>query len=79
MAKVESLFARSMWSGLHIATHPPTSNDDEAKLLDVLRKISPLIGDHLKIDASNIKNYSAEIQKVLDNHSRGSAYSRQFF
>ncbi len=47
MAKVDSLFARSMWSGVPIATHPPTSDDDQEKLLAILRKISPSIGDKL--------------------------------
>jgi len=78
MAKVESLFAKSVWSGLPVATHPLACNEDKEKLLNVLRKVSPLIGDHLKIDATNIKKHP-EIQKVLDNHSRGSAYFRQFF
>ena len=78
MAKVDSLFARSMWSGVPIATHPSTSDDDQDKLLSILRKISPSIGDKLQIDSSNIKKHP-EIQKVLDNHSRGSAYFRQFF
>ena len=78
MAKVDSLFARSMWSGVPIATHPPTFDDDQDKLLAILRKISPSIGDQLQIDSSNIKKHP-EIQKVLDNHSRGSAYFRQFF
>ena len=55
MAKIDSLFARSMWSGIPIATHPPTSDDDQEKLLAILRKISPSIGGHLMIDASNIK------------------------
>ena len=78
MAKVDSLFARSMWSGVPIATHPPASDNDQEKLLAILRKISPSIGDHLQIDSSSIKKHP-EIQKVLDNHSRGSAYFRQFF
>jgi hypothetical protein len=78
MAKVDSLFARSMWSGVAIATHPPASDDEQEKLLAILRKISPSIGDRLHIDSSNIKKHP-EIQKVLDNHSRGSAYFRQFF
>jgi hypothetical protein len=67
MAKVESLFARYIWSGVLIATHPSTSDDDQDKLLDILRKISPSIGGHLQIDTSNIKK-QPEIQKMLDNH-----------
>jgi hypothetical protein len=72
MAKVDSLFARSMSSGVPIETHPPTFDDDYEKLLSVLRKISPSIGDQLQIDSSDIKKHP-EIQKVLDNHSRGGA------
>jgi hypothetical protein len=75
---VDKLFARSMWSGRHVVTHPPAHDSDIAALMQVLRKISPSIGESLKIDASTIKNHP-EIQKVLDNHTRGSAYFRQFF
>jgi hypothetical protein len=78
MAKVDFLFARAMWSGIPIATHPLASDEDHEKLLSILRKISPSIGDKLQIDSSNIKKHP-EIQKVLDNHSRGSAYFQQFF
>ena len=73
MVKVQSLFARDVWSGRPIATHPLASDVDIDKLLVVLRRISQLIGDQLHIDSSNIKKHP-EIQKVLDNHSRGSAY-----
>ena len=33
---VEELFKRSMWSGLHVATHPPASNSEINDLLQVL-------------------------------------------
>jgi len=46
--------------------------------LQVLREISPGIGSHLKIDSSNIKK-QPEIQKMLDNHTRGSSSFLQFF
>jgi len=78
MAKVQSLFARAMRSGRPIATHPLASNVDMDKLLDVLRRISSLIGDTLQIESSNI-NKHPEMQKVLNNHSRGSTYFRQIF
>ena len=55
--------------------------EDDAEinvLLQVLRKISPMIGNELKIDSSNI-NKHPEIQKCIDNHTRGSAHFRQFF
>jgi len=75
---VDGLFKRSMWSGLPVATHPPASNYEINDLLQVLRKISPGIGDQLKIDSSNV-NKHPEIQNILDNHTRGSPYSRLFF
>ena len=65
-------------STLPVATHPLASDIDVGKLLDVLRRISPLIGDELKIDSTNIKKHP-EIQKVLENQSKGSSYFRQFF
>jgi hypothetical protein len=77
-AKVDSLFARSMWNGVLIATHPPTFDDDQERLLGILRKISPSNGDHLQIDSSTIKK-DREIQNALDEHLRGSAYFRQHF
>jgi len=55
--------------------------EDDAEinvLLQVLRKISPMIENALKIDSSNI-NKHPKIQKCIDNHTRGSAYFRQFF
>ena len=75
---VDSLFSRSVWSGPPIVTHSPASDYEIDKVLHVLRKISPLLGDHLKIDSSNMKKHT-ELYKVLDNHTRGSAYFRQFF
>jgi hypothetical protein len=78
MAKVQSLCARAMWSGRPIATHPPASNVDMDKLLDVLRRISPLNGDTLQIDSSSINKHH-EIHEVLNNSSRGSTYFRQLF
>ena len=56
--KLESMFARYMCSGQQIATHPFVCNDDEEYLLAILRQISLLIGDHLKIEARNIKKHS---------------------
>jgi len=35
MAKVDSLFERFMWRGVPIATHPPSSDDDQEKLLAI--------------------------------------------
>ncbi len=48
------------------------------EIYDVMRKLSPTIGNELKIDSSNINKFP-DIKKVLTNHSRGSAYMRQFF
>ena len=78
MKLVDSLFSRSVWSGLPIVTHSHASDSEIDKVLHVLRKISPLVGDHLKIDFSNIKKHP-ELHKVMDNHTRGSAYFHQFF
>ena len=78
IGKVDSLIKRSVWSGREVVTHPPALDVDIDVVLQVLRKISPLIGDHLKIDSSNIRKHP-EIQKVLKNHTRGSAYFRQYF
>jgi len=47
------------------------------EIYNVIRNLSPTIGNHLKIESSNINKFS-DIQKVLTNHSRGSAYTRFF-
>ena len=78
IARVDALIARFVWSERQVVTHPPASDADVEALLRVIRKISPLIGDHLKIDSSNIKKHPL-LQKVIHNHSRGSPYFRQFF
>jgi hypothetical protein len=57
MEKEHSLFTRFAWRRRPVATHPPKSDIDVGKLLDVLRRISPLIGDELKIDSTNIKKH----------------------
>jgi hypothetical protein len=67
MAKVNSLFARSMWSGVPIATHSPTSDDNQEKLLVILQKISLSTRDQLHIVSFNFKKHP-EIRKVMDNH-----------
>jgi hypothetical protein len=54
------------------------SDADIDVVLQVLRKISPADESHLQIDSSNIKKHP-EIEKVLDNHTRGSSYFRRFF
>ncbi len=59
-------------------THPHALDVDIDALLQVLQKISPLIGNHFKNDSSNIRKHP-EIQKGLNNHTRGSAYFRQYF
>ena len=58
-------------------TYPHASDVDIDKVLVVLRRLSPLIGDQLQIDSSDI-NKHPELQKVVNNHSRGSTYFRQF-
>jgi hypothetical protein len=78
ISRVDALIARSMWSERAVATHPPASDAQIGELLQVLRKISPAIGDHLQIDSSNIRKFP-EIKKVMDNHTRGSTYIRQYF
>ncbi len=50
---------------------------DMDEIYDVMRKSSPTIGNQLKIESSDINKFS-DIQKVLTNHSRGSAYMRFF-
>jgi len=42
-----------------------------------MRKSSPTIDNKLKIESSKINKFP-DIQKVLTNHSRGSAYMRHF-
>ena len=54
IAMVDKFFARSMCSGIHVVAHHPILAI--AALMQVLRRISPSIGDNLKIDSSNIKN-----------------------
>jgi hypothetical protein len=77
-AKMESLFALFVWSRAPIATLHRVSNDDKEMLLVVLWNMIPLIRDREKIDTSTIKKHH-EIQNMLvDMHSRGSAYFRQY-
>ena len=78
LALVERLIGRAVWSGNPLETHRPASESEMAAVVGILRKLSPLVGNQLKIDSSNIKKHPG-IQKVLDNHSRGSAYMRQLF
>jgi hypothetical protein len=50
---VDMLFARSMWSGIHVATsHPPTSGSEIVDVLYVFRAISHGVGEELAIDSS---------------------------
>ena len=51
---------------------------DMDEIYDVMRKLSPTIGNQLKIESSNINKFP-DTQKVLTNHSRSSAYTRHFF
>ena len=51
---------------------------DMDKNYDVMRKLSPTIGYQIKIESSNINKFP-DIQKVLTNHSKVSAYMRYFF
>jgi hypothetical protein len=78
IAKVDALIALYVWSGREVKTHPTASDAEIYVMLQVLRKISAMIWDELKIYSTNIKKH-AEIQKYIDNHTRGSAYFRQFF
>jgi hypothetical protein len=68
IGKVNALIARSMWSGRAVTTHPPTSDSKIGELLQVLRSISPTIGEYLQIDSSNIRKHP-ELKKVLDNNT----------
>ena len=49
-----------------------------ASLLAVLMTLSPLVGDKLQIDTSNVNKHPS-IQKVLNKHTRWSAYMRKYF
>ena len=75
---LQDLIGRSVWAGHPIETHPPASEHEIASVFAVLRTLSPQLGDKLQIDTSSINKHPG-IQKVLDNHTRGSAYMRQFF
>jgi hypothetical protein len=57
MAMVESLFLGIVWSRRLIVTHSPASNYEIDNVLQVLRRKSSVVGDHLKIDSSNIKKH----------------------
>jgi len=74
---VKARIDRSTWNGHAILTHHMASMAEVDAGLEVLRTISPGIGSNLQIDSSNIKKHP-ELQKVLDNHTRGSPYFRQF-
>ena len=71
------LFSRLTWSGCSVVAHTPAFISEIVNVLKILRTISPLIGGNIKIVSSNIKNFPG-IHKVLDNHTRGSSYLRQF-
>ena len=77
---IRQQFQRAKWSGKPIQTHSPATEAEMGEILTVLRAICPVLpkGSQLKIDSGNINKYPA-LQKLLDNHSRGSAYMRQFF
>ena len=55
--KMESFIKRSIWSGREVVTHPSALYVDIDAILHVLRKICALIGDHLKVDSSNISKH----------------------
>ena len=69
-----------MWSERPFATHPPAFDSEIAELFKILRKISPSIveEDKLQIDSSNIRKHP-KIEKIIVNHTRGSAFFRQFY
>jgi hypothetical protein len=54
---VNARIDRSTWNGHAILSHPMASIAEVDVSLQVLRKISPGIGSHLKIDSSNIKKH----------------------
>lgn len=74
---VENLVDRAVWSGNHITTHTPASADDITRIFEILQAISPQL-EQLNVTAGTISKYP-ELRKVISNHSRGSAYMRQFF
>jgi hypothetical protein len=49
-----------------------------ASLLAILKTSSPRVGDKLQIDTSSINKHIG-IQKVLNMHTRGIVYMRQYF
>ena len=75
---LEDLIGRYVWAGHPIKTHPDASDLEMAYVLGILKTLSPLVGDKLQIDTSSINKHSG-IQMVLNDHTRGSAYMRQYF
>ena len=67
---LQDLIERFVWAGHPIETHPPTYESEIASLLAGLTTLSPLVGDKLQIDTSNINKHPC-IQKVLNNHTHG--------
>jgi hypothetical protein len=63
-AMVNMLFSRSMRSGHPAVTHTLASILEIVVVLKILRTLSLIIGENLKIDSSNIKNFP-KIQKVF--------------
>jgi hypothetical protein len=59
--KVESLITRYIWSGREVVTCPSSSNVKIDAHLLVLRTISHMIENNLKIDTSNISRKHPEI------------------
>jgi len=74
---LQGLIGRSVWAQHPIETPPPASESEISSLLAVLTTLSPLVGGKRQVDTSNIKKHPG-IQKVLNNHTRGSAYMRQY-
>jgi len=70
---LQDLIGRSVWAEHPIETHLHASESEMALVLAVLTTASPLVGDQLQIDTSNI-NKNQDTQKVLNNHTREFAY-----
>ena len=78
LSLLEDLIGRYVWDGHPIETHPHAYEREMVSVLAILKTLSPVVGDKLQIDTSSINKHPG-FQKVLNNHTRGSACMRQYF
>eukprot|EP00873_Tetraselmis_striata_P014883 jgi/Tetstr1/435147/TSEL_002607.t1 len=77
ISTIDGIFQRLMWAGQRIQTHTPADSQSMQALLKRLHDIDPTL-ESLKLDSSSI-NKHPELRRVIDNHTIGGPYMRQYF